>query len=121
MKNKLVSLHMYNGADEEDPVYKGRLLGLITEEEFRKIISSRDLQTKIETGVTVPLTDVAKHSDLDGMRMVLSLRKKDETTVLKRLFISEKLGMVTCYKPDSSEISVTGEKGAWFTIKEIAE
>jgi hypothetical protein len=100
--------------------YKGRLLGLITDKEFNAIINSARLQKKVATKETVPLKEITdNHKDLDGYRLVLAIRSKDDiTSVGKKLFISERLHLVSYVRASKGECGITGETNSYLFIKE---
>ncbi len=103
--------------------YKGRLLGLIDDEEFNKIIKDKGMQNQCFTKGTMPLSNITHNKafdgpeGLDGLRMVVALRVKDDRIVAKRLFITEKLNMISFIGEDG-ETSINGEEGSWITLNE---
>ena len=100
--------------------YKGRLLGLITDEEFNAIIKSAGLQKKVATKETVLLSEITdNHKDLSGYRLVLAIKSKDDITVIgKKLFVSERLHLVSYVRPNKNECGITGEVNSYMFIKE---
>ena len=90
----LIKLELYTQG--EDVKYKGRLLGLITNEEFNALIDSKEVQNKIYTKGTLPLTDIMGLTDVEDMRLVMTVRKRGEKEVpAKTLFVSDKITMLT--------------------------
>lgn len=118
LKRKYIVLDVFKGNDTKK--YKGRLIGLVDEKEFSKIISSKMIQSRIATAETMPLKEIAEgYDDLNNLRMVVSLKEVDGESVFgKRLFITERLGYISAMSPDRSELSVTGDKGSWMMISE---
>jgi len=100
--------------------YKGRLLGLITDKEFNAIIKSTDLQKKVITKETVLLSEITdNHKDLSGYRLMLAIKSKDGVAVVgKKLFISERLHLMSYVRPARNECGITGEVDSYLFIKE---
>jgi len=100
--------------------YKGRLLGLITDSEFNAILKSGSLQKKVATKETIPLEEITdNHKDLSGYRLVLAIRSKDGiTSVGKKLFISERLHLMSYVRASRGECGITAESDSYLFIKE---
>jgi len=118
LKRRYITLEMFK--KNKTQTYSGRLIGLIDEKEFAKVISSKVVQARIATGETMPLTEIAEgYDDLNNMRMVVSLRKVGEELVIgKRLLITERLGLISAMSRDKKELSITGDKGTWMVVSE---
>jgi len=99
--------------------YSGRLLGLITDEEFASLIENPDLQKKCFTSATIPLSEIVdNHEALDGYRIVIAVKEIDDKPVIgQKLFITERLSLVSYLNTDKSA-GITGENGAYMLIDE---
>ena len=99
--------------------YSGRLLGLITDEEFASLIENPDLQKKCYTSATIPLSEIVdNHEALDGYRIVVAVKEIDDKPVIgQRLFITERLSLVS-YLNTNKSAGITGENGAYMLIDE---
>jgi hypothetical protein len=49
--------------------------------------------------------------------LVVAIRKRNDQVVSKRLFISEKLNMIS-YVGEDGETSINGEEESWLTLNE---
>ena len=99
--------------------YSGRLLGLITDEEFASLIENSELQKKCYTSATIPLSEIVdNHEALDGYRIVVAVKEIDDKPVIgQRLFITERLSLVS-YLNTNKSAGITGENGAYMLIDE---
>lgn len=99
----------------DDNTYEGRLLGLITDKEFNILVNNTKVQKRILTSETVTLESIWKdRTTLNGMRIVIAIRKINDVTRYKSLFITQRLGMVNYTNPNAalpwnSEIGVLGD------------
>lgn len=102
--------------------YTGRLVGLIADKEFAALIESDSIQKKCFTSGTIPLADIVDHhEELEGYRVVIALKKIDDEPVLgQRLFITERLSLVSQLNPNKTAKSagITGESGSYMMIEE---
>jgi len=101
--------------------YVGRFLGFVKDDEFNAIIqNTSQVAGRIETSETKEFMPIAmKTLELLGCRLVMSLRKKNEKTVLaKTLFISGKLDFVHEVLPSEGRIRVTTESGDELVVVE---
>jgi len=99
--------------------YSGRLLGLITDEEFASLIENSELQKKCYTSATIPLSEIVdNHEALDGYRIVVAVKEiNDKPVIGQRLFITERLSLVS-YLNTNKSAGITGENGAYMLIDE---
>ena len=99
--------------------YSGRLLGLITDEEFASLIENSELQKKCYTSATIPLSEIVdNHEALDGYRIVVAVKEiNDKPVIGQRLFITERLSLVS-YLNTNKSAGITGEIGAYMLIDE---
>jgi hypothetical protein len=105
---------------EDGIKYQGRLLGLITDEEFNAIMNSASLQKRVITKETVPLREITEnYKDLSGHRIVLAIKSKNDVVVMgKKLFISERLHLMSYVRDAKGECGITGETDSYLFIKE---
>jgi hypothetical protein len=109
-KKRRITVNLYSAQDNIDKEYQGRMLGFITGEEFNALLKNKQLQTKFLTVESVPIEDIVKnYSVLNGLRLVVAVKKIDEKDVIKQLFVSEPLDTVSYYYPDKKEVGFTTE------------
>lgn len=90
--------------------YKGRLLGLIDDSEFFRILSSRRTQNKVFSSKTKSIEEIANYAEFDGLRLVVAVKEIDgEVIGGKRLFVTEKLDMVGAVETDQQMGILTRE------------
>ena len=103
--------------------YKGRLLGLIDDAEFNMIIRDKGIQNQCFTKETMPLSKIIYNKAFDGpeglmgLRMAVAVRERNDQIIAKRLFISEKLNMIS-FVGEDGEASINGEEDSWITLNE---
>ncbi len=80
--------------------YTGRLLGLLSPKEYAALFVKPELKHKMSTVETTSLDLIGKMDNIDGFRLALSIKKRDDMSVSpqKLLFISEPLEHVSSYK-----------------------
>lgn len=103
-----------------DMTYKGRLLGLINDEEFHAIMIKKRFQNKIFSCRTVLISEIKQnHPKLGGLRLVLAATEVNGKTLNgKHLFITEKLNYVSHADVGDKTIGILGDKDEYYTIKE---
>lgn len=98
--SKLVELT--TTVDGKERKYVGRFLGFIKDDEFNGLVQNTDdVANRLESKATQPLTEVAaKFDDIAGHRFVMTVKKIDNETCLKKvLFITERLSMIDSVAP----------------------
>jgi hypothetical protein len=104
-KKKRVTVNLYAHTEGIDKEYNGRLLGFITGEEFNVLLKNKSLQSKFLTVEAVSVDEIAKNYEtLNGLRIVVAVKRVDDKDVLKQLFVSEPLDTVSYYYPERKEI-----------------
>lgn len=91
----LIQLELYTQG--EDVKYKGRLIGLITNEEFNALVNDKTIQNRIYTKASIPLTDIMGLDEavIEDMRLVMAVKTRDDENVPgKMLFVSDMLSIV---------------------------
>lgn len=93
--------------------YTGRFLGFIKDSEFNALVQNPDkVPTRLESKATQPLMEVAaKFDQMIGHRLVMSIKKVDDKTVLKKtLFITEGLETIDEVVPRTKEDKAKNKK-----------
>ena len=88
--------------DGKEQTYTGRFLGFIKDDEFNALVQNAEkVATRLESKATQPLLDVASKFDtMVGHRLVMTVRKiDDETCVKKVLYITEGLTVIDSVVP----------------------
>lgn len=100
----MIVIDVYTGEKEKQTSVEGRLLGLINDKEFNAIVASKQLQKKVLTKETIPLSSITKHhQNLEDYRVVVAARVRNDTQFHPaRLFISDKLGVVSFVQPEGN-------------------
>lgn len=104
---------------EVETSLSGRLLGLINDKEFNAIVNSKALQKKILTKESIPLVNITKnYQNLEDYRVVIAVKERDGTQFYPaRLFISDKLGVVSFIQPDGN-CAFTDRNQAYIMMEE---
>lgn len=123
---EMVRLEIH-GYEEEEHIIIGRLLGIITEEEFQILLNNKSFQKKIFGKETVALSDFIKDSeDCPGKRLVVAAKRRrsgnsDEPAdefPMKTLFISSEIDMVSEIKQDK-EVTINAGTNTFIYMEEI--
>lgn len=99
--------------------YTGRLLGLLSSKEFAALFVKPELKHKMSTVETIPLDAIGKMENIDGLRLAISIRKRDDISVSPQrlLFISEPLEHVSSFK-STEEVTFAGSE-SYIVAKEV--
>lgn len=115
-KKRVVDVDIYG--DEKNLNFKGRLLGLVTDKEYNKLIKSKTLCNKLATVETKAVKDIADRENIEDLRIAIVIKEKEGSTLFnKKLFFSEPLDMV-CNVTSDSEIALSGKYGAYLLLEE---
>lgn len=116
---KLVKLEVFLGKDCSHK-YKGRLLGLITPDEYAKLVETNKYHRKLFSVGTSYIKDIQNIGDeIDDMRIVIAIKEADGEEIIKRqLFISEPLDMVSEVK--ETTMNFCGKR-SYYIMEEAAE
>jgi hypothetical protein len=100
--------------------YYGRLLGIMSDEDFHVLIGKKEAQNKLFTAETKPLSEIGRNYDkLDGKRIIMTIREVDGTPLVERkFFVTEKLGMISFYNENSGVLCAECEEGGYVYIEE---
>jgi len=110
-KQQLIELTTTIGGKERK--YIGRFLGFIKDSEFNALVQNpTKVPTRLESKATQPLMEVApKFDQMIGHRLVMSIKKVDDKTVLKKtLFITEGLETIDEVTPPQKEDKAKNKK-----------
>ena len=86
----------------EERKYTGRFLGFIKDDEFNALVQNTDkVATRLESKATQDLMEVAaKFDTMVGHRLVMSVKKIDDESCLKKLlYITEGLTIIDSVTP----------------------
>lgn len=116
-KKQMVKIEL---CGKEQREYKGRLLGLINQNEFFRIMNSRRLQTKLFSHKTVAVKKIADYAaDLEGLRIVLAIKEIEGSHAGgKNLFITEPLGVISHVSDGEDEVGILSEEGEYLFVSE---
>lgn len=117
-KSPQVDLLTITGKQERK--YTGRFLGFIKDDEFNALCHSKELANKIECKETQPLMGaIINRSNLSGYRLVLVVKKVNDTAVKdKRLFVSEKLDLISGENEKEKKVIITAENKNQIIVQE---
>ena len=99
--------------------YTGRLLGLLSSEEFAALFVKPELKHKMTTVETTPLDIIGKMENIEGLRLAISVRKRDDISISPQrlVFVSEPLEHVSSYRSTDEVTFVNAE--SYFIAKEV--
>ena len=119
MIKRSVTIDLY-GQDGEQQ-YSGRCVGLLDDKEFNAIINRDDypdLQRKLTTIRTVPISDIVTRKEIQDLRLAIVIDANQRTGVDKKgIFITEPIELISQYiAPD--DLSLIGTDGSYIMVKE---
>lgn len=119
---KIVEIEFY-GAVECIDTYTGRLLGVIGNKEYYAIITDKSIATKVLTGESVSLCDVAdileREESSDKFRVIIATKTRDGKSIRDCLFITPRISELNYYNAvGATEIGTCTEKYDWLIIRE---
>ena len=120
MPKKQIELQVFKA--EDSTTYKGRLLGLLSPEEYAALCERAELKDKILTVATAELSEVGKIDKIDDLRLVMTVKERDGLPVSDRLlFITEPLEYINSFSANKKvEVTMVGaEEMSYFTITEV--
>lgn len=108
MAKKVVTIQQWKSDNMEYPAVSGRLLGLLTRQDFEEVMALEGRQNKLFTVKGASLADVTARKDISGLRLAVALHKKDGKPVVgKHLYITEELGFVYKFKEGEDDCQIT--------------
>lgn len=112
-------------ADEVE--YSGRMLGLITAEDFSRIVSDKIIAKRVKTGETRALSEVQKRLDMEvsdpankefpPLRLVVDVHMKDNKRVYNILLITDVIVDITSF-PTDAELGLITQGNDWLYVGE---
>lgn len=100
-------------------IYEGRLLGMLSPEEYAGIINKKELRNKLFTVETKKCSEIAKMTSVDGFRLVMVVRVKNKTVITKKvLLFTEPLSLITNVYNDKNYLTLSGKDGSYITLRE---
>jgi hypothetical protein len=121
-KNVRLEIH---GLDNAEHIITGRLLGVITEEEFSKLINSCEFQKKVFSKESIPVASLFKIlGKEEGHRLVVAVKEKwsddveDKDLPQKTLFVSAGLEMISEIRK-SKEATINAGENTFIFVEEI--
>ncbi len=103
--------------------YKGRLIGLLTDEEFRDLIRNKEIQSSLITTETLPfsvLRNIDK-GDVKNKRLVISVSEINDKHTSGVLFISQALDLICYADPKIEQIGITTKDDEYLSLSEVGE
>jgi hypothetical protein len=117
LKKKQLELQIFGKNTET--TYKGRLLGLITQEECAGIFEKPELRNKIMTVETTTLESISDLANVDGFRIALAVKQRDDIDVTKKLLlITEPLKHLSSFI-STREVTFVGTDGSYLIATEV--
>jgi len=119
MAGKLVKLQAFLDR-ERHPEFTGRLLGLVTEEEFAGLVNKPEIRRQLFSVGSKPLKDLCDSGvDVENKRLVMTVKEKDDVEVLPQtLFITNPLEMISSIINDEN-INVEGKDQSYYIVEEV--
>ena len=118
MVKKLVNIQAFL-KDNTNMTYKGRLLGLLTEEEYAGLVTQPDLMRKLFSVGSKPLQDISDAKvDVEDMRLAITVMEKDDEAILTpTLFVTDPLEMISSVV-DNKCINLNGKNSTFYIVEE---
>jgi len=123
-----ISLFKNQNRGSSAKIYEGRLLGLIDDKQFTILVNEKEIQRKFLTTEATPLREIVdNYRKMNGLRLVMAVKKVNGEDADKHLFVSEKLELLAnSGKTDSNaysdvEAGFTGEESYWLWVEEREE
>lgn len=113
-------VNVYEQDDWEDVVLsiEGRLLGFITEKEFKVILGHNSLKNKLFTIPSLKSIDDLVHSSIEGLRVILTTKTINQIPIVhKALFISDLIVELE-YKSSDGIWSSATKNGKYMEVME---
>lgn len=120
MVKKLINIQAFLGAGcKTGTSYKGRLLGLLSEDEYAGLVKTPELMRKIFSVGSKPLKEIADALvDVEDMRLAITVVEKDDEPILTpTLFITDPLEMISSIIDDGC-INLNGKKDTFYIVDE---
>jgi hypothetical protein len=120
MAKEIITIFCYSKGIEYE--YKGRLLGLVTEEQFRDLIRNHEIQSSLITSEHLPfetLAEIAKNDEeyIKDKRIVMSVRNKGREYTSGMLFATQVLATISYYDPTTNTIGIESKDDDYISIE----
>lgn len=110
-----IRLNMYSTENVSN--YEGRLLGLVTPEMFYEFINNQSTLSRLYTSGTVRCDDILYKGDINGLRLAVTLKKKNNENVCgRKILFSEPLDMIS--EASSGKLAIIGSEDTYYDIEE---
>jgi len=114
----MVKVEVYGATDEATEIVHGRLLGMVTSDQYHTMMRDRSMMSRLATVATKSLSEIAKLQDVTDMRIALVIKKRNDATVSrKQIFFSGPLDMISSiFSP--KDMTAVAKNGAFILINE---
>lgn len=117
LKKKQLELQIF-GKDTE-VTYKGRLLGLLTSEEYAGIVEKPELRNKIMTVSTTSLKSISDLDNVEGFRIALAVKQRDDVDIFRKiLLVTEPLEHLSSFI-SNRDVTFVGVDGSYLIATEV--
>lgn len=117
-KKRMIGLEINNNGRKV--TYNGRLLGLITANEYAALIEKAELRNKITNVATTKISDFGAISNVSNSRLAMVVKNRDGADIINRtLFITEPLSYICEIDYNRKSMSFHGSKGSYITVEEV--
>jgi hypothetical protein len=118
---KEAKVEIFSSGGKGSKQYKGRVLGFITEDEFKKILENTDLGRKILSEESLSLSDISD-TDVKDLRLCFSVKEVEGEYKSKRLLVTDVLDVIQHYKPAENTVMwLTTKEDGWILIEEVGQ
>jgi len=118
LNKSLVKIEIYGNTDKDTEIIHGRLLGMVTNDQYCAMLNDKSLVNRLTTVSTKPLSDVAKLMNVADMRMALVIKKRNDVPVSRRqVFFSAPLDMISSIF-SSTDMTAVAKNGTFMIINE---
>lgn len=119
-EKKMIDFELWR-KDRSHLQIKGRLLGLITSEQFALLIKDAAFRKRIATVATMDLKEIIDFppDDIIGKRLLLVAKEIDTETVADPVLVmTEELEFI-CHTKGDDDMAVSGKKEGYITLTEV--
>jgi len=120
--NKIVvKIEMFNENGRESDIIEGRLLGMVTDEQYRAMMQDKSLVNRLSTVPTKSLSEIASLKDVANMRLALVIKSRNNKPISRRqMFFSAPFDMISTIS-SNTDISANGKDGSYMLINEYSK
>jgi len=114
----MVKVEVYGATNEATEIVCGRLLGMVTSEQYHTMMRDRSMMNRLATVSTKSLSEIAKLEDVTDMRIALIIKKRNNVTISrKQIFFSGPLDMISAVF-STKDITAIAKNGSFMLINE---